>query len=299
MSNSLLSGSNSGVKPGVLAVIGAHHDDVELRAAGSIGAYLAAGWRVESVVATTTPSIGPRSRVRTEEPILDTGEVINRRESESLAAAAVLGLPTVHFWRFRSMYWYRAGGYEREYPDGVRVRGEVMQEVLDEIDGRETIMTAHRVPEVVNWVADTLEDWGVDMVMTHICDDGHWEHHATAMLVSLAVRELWRRGRRVRLLGWEPGSMHGLHNYFLPTLYVDITPWMELKCAAVRPYHSQFGDTELVAATVRQRAADYGRLFGVEYAEPFVELDGTRDAFDTTVWLPDWYDPSIARPVGP
>lgn len=284
---------------GVLVVIGAHHDDVELRVAGTIARYLKAGWRVEAVVATTTPHISEKSPLYETDKPLTTAEVTALRESECLAAAKILGLETMHFWRYRSLYWYHSGTYNRQVADGIEVTGETLDQRMREIQGQEYILTAHRVDAAVERVAAILQQWGADLVITHTCDDCHWEHFATSMLVAHAVRLLRQRGSKVRLLGWEPGSMRGLHNYFLPTRYIDISPWIDIKCEAVRQFHSQFRDLELVARTIRKRAAHYGRLFGVDYAEPFVELDGTRETFDTDVWIPDWYDPSIAHELTP
>ncbi len=272
-----------------ILAIGAHHDDIELRVGGTLAKYLAAGWRVEYILLATTPHVNARSRVR-EQGVLTTREATDLRKSEARAAAKILGIDNVHFWDFRSIYWYRPGTYERIYMDGIVAGSQDLEQHFASAQGREYLVSAHRIPHVVQSVADSIAGFNADIVLTHTANDMHWEHFATSALVCEAVKTLNAGGNPVRLFGWEPGGMHGLHNPFLPTCFEDITETIDRKCEAVMVYHSQFRNLQLVADTLRQRARYYGARFGVAYAEPYLEFTPILSRYDTDAWLPDWYD---------
>ncbi len=57
-----------------------------------------------------------------------------------------------------------------------------------------------------------------------------------------------------------------------PQLVVDISATIDLKAKAFACHRSQFADPGAVAASVRERAAELGRRFGLAYAECFDQL---------------------------
>ena len=54
-----------------------------------------------------------------------------------------------------------------------------------------------------------------------------------------------------------------------PQLVVDISATIDLKAKACACHRSQIADPRAVVASVRERAAELGRKFGLAYAESF------------------------------
>jgi LmbE family N-acetylglucosaminyl deacetylase len=58
-----------------------------------------------------------------------------------------------------------------------------------------------------------------------------------------------------------------------PQLVVDISSTIDLKAKAFACHRSQIAEPGVVAASVRERAAELGRRFGLAYAESFDRID--------------------------
>ena len=54
-----------------------------------------------------------------------------------------------------------------------------------------------------------------------------------------------------------------------PDVWVDISGTIELKLAALREHRSQVGEWAEMEDSIKQRAADMGKLQKLEYAEGF------------------------------
>jgi len=281
-----------------VVAIGAHHDDVELRCGGTLAKYVQQGWHVVYVVATTTPHYARWPEEEAADRCRSNAEVIELRKTECRKGAEALGVSDVNFFDFKSLYWYKEGKYERRYLDGHEVTVEEFQYLNEKVPGREWIVSAKNCPSAMAFLRDFLREREADIVLTHFTEDAHWEHYATAAFVARAVMDLVAEGVAMELYAWEPAGRN--MRAFAPTHLEDITATIDAKCRAVAGFTSQFPplrDPEEAKSWlewVRKRAADYGALTGVDYAEPFMKFDTVRPS-KTDLILPDTYNPKKAR----
>lgn len=258
--------------PTVVA-LGAHHDDVEVRAGGTLARYAAEGWTVVYVVVTTTPYYCPWPDEVAAGRFKSNEDVIAMRKAEARRGAEILGASSVHFFDFKSQYWYEAGDPKLHYLDGHDTTIEDFRRLSEDLPGRkEFISTAAQCQAAIDFLSGFLAEHQADLVLTHVPDDGHWEHYATANFAARSVRQLARSGRAPRLYAWEQGSLGNLTTSFAPTHFVDISTSIDRKCEALLSFPSQFPDHDSshFADEARVRARAYGKLIGVEYAEPFM-----------------------------
>jgi LmbE family N-acetylglucosaminyl deacetylase len=132
-----------------------------------------------------------------------------------------------------------------------------------QIDGS-TEMTRARVEELSKMIA-ALEP---DLLFTHWPVDTHMDHQVASILAIRAHMTLPRRGE---LYFFEVNSGSQTQG-FLPNVYVDITPVLEKKKAALFAHRSQDGEGiwrqhHQIISTFR------GREAGVSAAEAFVHLN--------------------------
>ncbi len=278
------------MKKRILAV-GAHQDDIELRAGGTLARFAGEGHEVIYAVASTTPHYPPMSGNGCQAEILSNHEIIDMRKGEASKGAGIIGASEVHFFDFKSLYWYREGTCERVYLDGVNCTSEDLGYLEEQIPGREFLVSAHRVESAVRFVADFIEKKKADIVLTHSADDCHWEHYSTANLILSAVRRLEQNGLSRGLFGWEFGGMGTLHHSFFPGRFEDITGTIDIKCRALEVFKSQFKDRDpsMFPERARARAKYYGNLCGYAYAEPFVEFNKAGLGAGEEVVLPETY----------
>lgn len=258
---------------GTILAVGAHHDDIEIRAGGTLAKYIDMGWKVIYAVACTTPYYFPSGA-----PLASNREVIDLRKSEARAGADVLGVTpdNVHFFDYRSLYWYKEGTYEVEYFDGINNGSTEFHRYMEElIPGRGLVVSAHRCKNEVQFLAKFIADQGCDIVLTHHPDDGHWEHYAVARLVFAALLAGSEAGRQVLGYAWDPGAAMPIIGSFAPTHFEDISATLERKCASLLCFPSQFADHDPTPFAVRARdqAGHYGRLAGLDFAEAFVPMN--------------------------
>lgn len=112
----------------------------------------------------------------------------------------------------------------------------------------------------VSVIEATIAATGADVIYTHLADDSHQDHRATAMATVAAAR------RRSRVLMYEGPTSIG----FRPDVFVDIDGLVEPKLDLLRAHLSQvlkngLVDLEAVAAQARY----YGFLARVRFAEAF------------------------------
>lgn len=278
-----------------LVAIGAHHDDLELRCGGTLAKYVKQGWHVVYVVATTTPYYHPWPEEQASGKFRSNKEVIDLRKQESREAAAILGLTDIHFFDFKSLYWYADGTTDRRYLDGHETTTDDFRYVNETLPGREFIVTASHCPAALDFLCDFLNEKDAGIVLTHFPDDAHWEHYATALLVCTAVRRL-AADRQIRLYGWEQGTAGNLTMSFAPTHFVDITKTIDVKCNSLMSFVSQFQDhnPETSAKLARKKAREYGALIGMEYAEPFMAFQVPAFSYKD-VRVPPAYDAGTAN----
>ena len=223
------------MKVDILA-IGAHPDDVELSCAGTLAKEIGAGKSV-AILDFTKGELGTRGNA-------------DIRQKEAANAAEILGVTTRINLGFADGFFQN----DRKHQDKI------------------VSYIRHLQPE---------------MVMCNAISDRHPDHGRAATLVAescflsgLQKMETFYEGKSQ--YAWRPKQLYHYiqWNNTTPDFVVDIGTEMKVKLAAVKAYKSQFYDSESTAPetpistenflnSIKYRAADLGRLIGVDYAEGF------------------------------
>ncbi len=230
--------------PQTVLVVGAHADDIDVTAGGSVAAWALAGARVAYLI-ITDGSKGSADMAMT------SSQLVRLRQDEQRAAAAVLGANDVHFL-----------GYE----DG-------MLEVTKELKR-----------DIVRVIRQVRPDTVVVMDPTMIYSDefdyiNHPDHRAAGQATLDAVFPLARDHLTFpELLTEEHLEPHKVAHMLLThfsrqNCWVDISETFDTKLAAMQKHTSQFSDLQQLNSMLRTRAAKAGQQAGCEYAEGFVRID--------------------------
>jgi len=182
----------------VVLAVGAHADDIELWAGGTLLKYHAQGYRVVYVMSTNNMSgvileweggqIVTRPRLR---PV----GMMARRKSECDAAAATLGTVPIHL--DHPQRHYNTGvGTEKEC---VRYGAQLPEGVPD---GVPTILTAYEHRPSIDRVVSLILDNDPEVILTHPTAAMNIEHYATSLLVTVAFWEAITQGYQGGLLTW-------------------------------------------------------------------------------------------------
>ncbi len=223
------------MKVDILA-IGAHPDDVELSCAGTLAKEISGGKKV-AIVDLTQGELGTRGSAQL-------------RAEEAAKAASILGVSHRFNLGFADGFFQNDEEHQRKLIEYIRL----LQ------------------PDVVlcNAVSDRHPDHGraAKLVVESCFLSG------LAKVVSTLddrVQQSWRPKQLYHYLQW---------NSTQPDFVVDISEYMETKMEAVQAYGSQFYKPNATEAetpissqnflnSIQYRAADLGRIIGVDYAEGF------------------------------
>lgn len=210
---------------------GAHPDDLDFGASGTVAAWTAAGVEVQYCIMTDGDAGGFDAR--------STEEIIAMRHAEQRAAAALVGVDTVHFLG-------EADGF-------LEPNHRVMKQVVALIRGLRPDVVLVMHPER-NWER---------------IQRSHPDHMACGEAVTRAIYpavenpfsypELLEEGLAAYKLPWLwlYGAPSERENY-----RVDITEVFDLKLAALRQHLSQHPDVPAMEAYVRAQAVEQGATAG-------------------------------------
>lgn len=218
----------------VLAVY-AHPDDPDVAAGGTLAGWAAAGADVHVCIAAE----GDKGSV---DPAVTAAEVAARRRREAAAAGEALGV--------RGQHWLG-------YPDG------------DLEDDREL---RRRLVEVIRQVRPEAV---VGSDPTAVFFGQHYVNHRDHRVLGWATIDAVAPAASNPHYFPEAGAAHRVGALYLsgtlePDVWVDITPTIDTKAAALSCHASQLGDPgEWLRGVVRQRAEEEGRRAGVLFAEGF------------------------------
>ena len=221
---------------GRVMVVGAHPDDPEFLAGGTV-ARLAKEGREITYVIVTNGNKGSGDRSMTSEQLRPI------RAEEQRRAARVLGVERVEFL-----------GYEDgEVEDTRDLRRDVTRQIRRWQPELIITLNPHRT-------YNNFPGW-------------HRDHRMTGRVVLDCVYPLARDHLSFPelLAKYEPHKVREVYliQWDQPRLVVDITDTMELKLEAIRCHASQVGDFEIVEARMRNRAALLGKEKGYACAEGF------------------------------
>jgi LmbE family N-acetylglucosaminyl deacetylase len=230
--------------PQTVLVIGAHADDIDVTAGGSVALWAKTGAHIEYLI-LTDGSKGSANKDMTSAQLTAT------RQTEQKAAADTLGAHDVHFL---------------DYEDGML----------------EVTMDLKR--DIVRVIRQVRPDTVVVMDPTLVYAEGlnyinHPDHRAAGQATLDAVFPLARDHLSFpELLDQSRLEPHKvthvlLTNFAKQNCWVDISETLDDKLNALLKHASQFPDTERVSAMLRARAESAGNQAGCKYAEGFVRID--------------------------
>ena len=137
-----------------------------------------------------------------------------------------------------------------------RYLGLVATEVLDFPDTRlESVSNA-----MVAAIERNLKDFSPDVIFTHSAHDQHQDHHAVHAATLRAAR------RHPAILCYESPSVT---NEFVPSVFVDIEPYVDTKVAAIGRHADQRDKPYMGSERVAGMAAFRGQQAKIASAEAF------------------------------
>jgi LmbE family N-acetylglucosaminyl deacetylase len=229
--------------PERVLAIGAHADDIDFGASGSIAAWARAGAHVEYVVITD----GCKG---TSDKETESTQLAATRQKEQREAAEILGAKDVHFL-----------GYE----DGAL---EITQKLKKDLA---TVIRTVRPDTVV--VMDPTMVYSSQLGFIN-----HPDHRAAGQATLDAIYPLARDHLSFPELlsaGLEPHKVAHvlLMNFEKQNCFIDISETFDLKLAGLFAHESQIPDKEKVRDMLRERAQKTGEQAGYNLSEGFVRID--------------------------
>jgi LmbE family N-acetylglucosaminyl deacetylase len=217
-------------------IVGAHPDDPDAFAAGTVARWTAAGARVRYVVVTSGDKGVPNDE------IADPAAFIARREAEQRASAEALGVEEVVFLRHR----------DGEVFDTLELRGQIVREIRRA--QAELVLTHDPLTRMLRQ---------------------HPDHRAVGFATLAATFPSCRLASFFPEHLAEGLQPHCVNMLLLaggtePNLFVDISETFERKLQALALHESQFSAfIGGMGQRTRMRAAAAGSLAGLELAEAF------------------------------
>lgn len=233
--------------PKVALMVGAHADDIDFGASGTVAKWAKQGVEVHYLVVTDGSKGAHNPEVTSE-------QLVAIREQEQREAAATLGAREVHFLHYE----------------------DAMLEVTLPLK-KDIVRIIRQIKPDTVVVMDPTVAYSVYNGMALI---NHPDHRAAAQATLDAVFPLARdRLTFPDLLTEEHLEPHKVEHVLLinmrgeQTYYVDITDVFETKVQGLFKHASQVPDQAAARAMLEQWAATAGAKTGTKYAEGFVRLD--------------------------
>lgn len=214
-----------------ILAIGAHPDDVELGAGGTIYKHYKEGDIVHVLIMSRGERGVPNDKLREDEKALEEGGKAETkgkmREVETRKALAILGIADENIEVLG-------------YPDiGVHCKRELIEKIQSEIARLEP-----------------------DIVYTHYFEEQHTDHVSTCLAILHATR------RTKTIVLYESPSTRPS---FSPVYFVDISDCIEKKIEALKEHKSQAGKEYMDEEVIRAKARFRGfQARSGKYAEAFV-----------------------------
>ena len=243
-----------------LMAVGAHADDIELNAGGTLSKYRRRGYGVVYVMSTNNMSGGwsrlnPDGSVDVAKP--PWFEIMPQRKVEAKAAAQAFGTEPIHLDHPQRHYARPDGAtaevrYGCDRPEGVPPDAP-------------TILTAHEHQPSVQRVADLILEHKPEAVLTHGLITGDMEHSGTCLLTTKAYWKAVAAGHDGMLLHWRDLSQAPVGDaYGGWDTFVDVTEHWREKLAAIALHACQMPDVN------RLDFPPWGAACGCGHAEVFV-----------------------------
>ena len=235
---------------------GAHADDMEIRAAGTMRKFVEEGYEAVSVMMTNN-LLGAYPDEKSDKYLdaLGPAETQEIRHREAREAADLLGVKLV-FLDFKEGAYFNGTKVVRFGTEDYDARNTI---------GREPLIVAQCLPHCIADTAKVLVEHSPEIVIAHNIANGNPEHCAAAHLTHSAFRQAAGKAGLKEL--WMTCRVQSPSDilFLSPDALVDITKYHEMKLEALRRHKSQRIDLERVTNTDKY----WGRVAGTTYAEAF------------------------------
>lgn len=247
-----------------IMVVGAHADDVEIHAGGTLLKYREAGYEVDYIMATNNMSgrvaeLQPDGAVtyKKESPV----DMMARRKAECDEAAAALGTTPIHLDHPQRHYTTADDSFHE-----LRYGCALPQGVPEDVP---TIVTAAEDPASVKRLAELILEKNPECVLTHGVAQMNVEHFATGLLTTMSFWQAVEGGYRGALLHWRGAHTRlGEFNCRWET-FVDYTRYLDEKMRLIGLHRCQMPKAHLPDFGHRLLAIRWGQACGCGAAEVF------------------------------
>lgn len=243
-------------KPGkCIMVFGAHADDVEPLAGGTLARYISEGYKgiyvcvinnlagcgIESVGGGTSPPRGVKGPLFSisDSPMsypVGALETIQIRQEEAIKAAAVFNATPLFLdfregfiWQGRKRCYVGSDEYHQYQPPG-----------------RQVVSLAQIEPGNVEYLVDLLREYSPEIVIIHTLGGEKHDHGNSAYIVYLAFKEAMRKGVAVGQLwmkprGWLLDDKAVTNGRGETDIKIDVSEYIDIKYEALNKHVSQKG----------------------------------------------------------
>ncbi len=266
-----------------IMVVGAHADDNEINAGGTMLKYHALGYEIIYVQATNNMS-GRGKELKAEGtlgpiPPESPDKTMARRKAECADAAAMVDTTPIHLDYAQRHYTDAEGtvvtaGYGTDRPEGVQT-------------GEHTILTACGDPDCIAQLADLIVQRDPEVIFTHGIAQRNVEHFCTGLLTANAYWLAVEKGYQGALLQWqESQNVHGEHSTRWET-FIDYTAQAEKKWEFIGKHFCQKPTWQDTDFGHRFHAQMWGSACGCGAAEVFNWVSRPRRYDRFGPWTPD------------
>jgi LmbE family N-acetylglucosaminyl deacetylase len=264
-----------------IMVVGAHADDIELQAGGTLLKYRDAGYEVVYVMSTNNMS-GTVSELLKDGSKKTTREtpvpMMARRKRECDAAARALGTIPIHLDHPQRHYWDGEKTVRLSYgcalPDGV-------------YPDVPSILTAYEDQQSVKLLADLILEKNPECIFTHPAAQVNVEHFTTSLLATNSYWKAVESGFKGALLHWrECHTNFGELNCKWET-FIDYTAYVDRKMELIGLHRCQMPNTRSPEFGHRILAQRWGTACGCGAAEVFTWIRrADRSGNDDPIYRP-------------
>ena len=243
-----------------IMVIGAHADDIEVQAGGTLAKYLDKGYKGVYILATDDSAGICLDENGEYKRFLLPRESKDERHLEAEEGAAIFGLKPI-FLDFKQRFF--CDRKDNFYYFGTE---EYIRMAIPE--SRDCILSAPEKRNCVDLLKNIIIEEEPEIIFTHQLDLDP-EHRNVSSLVFKAFKLAEQEVELGTLYNWGPTSA-GEIKHIKPDMLIDISKYFKIKLESCYVYKSQVDET--FKRIVNQRAEWWGKELGVPYGEAFIKI---------------------------
>lgn len=225
---------------GYIMAFGAHADDMDIRAGGTVKKFLDSGYKLIEVLVTTSAG-------GTNYPVAE-GFCIRQKELRSAAK--------MYNAKLLFLNLHQSNHTQKE-------RNSLPKNLLK----NKSLYQAAEDPEYITKVSKLIMKYSPKIIFTHYPDDFHSDHYQTSKLVVRAFNKI-KMKINVELWLWENGGRGSIAG-FMPNKYINIKKYIALKQRIIDRHVSQCEKNPKFKTYAMSIGKRWGEKCNLDYAEPF------------------------------